>query len=326
MRISVIVKAGHRIGLGHLTRGHTFAKSAARRGHSIQFISITDSSQFTFKNETNITYINEYEFEHTYEYLSAFTPDLVVLDLLDIDSKDAEFISRLNTINVCLSPKFNHKEIVHFHFSRAYLSEWPSHTKLYVGLEYLIIPENIFSIDNKLYYTYLYKDPLPISICMGGADPENLTLQTLKAVAHIDNIHPHIFVGPAYNYSIENIKAFSNTFSSLSLHFLQGRIWSCMNSIPLSIISGGQMAFESAYAGIPSINILRSQDYNILLHDLESTDACIISDINNLRDVVMYLKQNIDSIKHMRNNCLSLNIHNGAHNCLKILEYETCYK
>ena len=150
--------------------------------------------------------------------------------------------------------------------------------------------------------------PLSVAICMGGSDAFNATLNILEQVRGISI--PLIFwvlVGEGYTHSynelIDCVK--QDKIHEIIVAKTIRSMWRILSSCAIGIFAGGITTYEAAYAGLPSINTIVSENQHFLLKELEDMGACfcIGSDFNmfggHIHRILLELDSNRDELINM---------------------------
>ena len=126
------------------------------------------------------------------------------------------------------------------------------------GLSNFLPGSNFTKVNKVLYEANLKKKSIKIGISMGGYDKRNKTLKLLKI---FNNIKSKIKLNILLNDNnfthykkilrhIKNNKINAKTFK------MKKNSWDIFSKGSLLLLSGGISAYESVFAGIPSINII----------------------------------------------------------------------
>lgn len=144
-------------------------------------------------------------------------------------------------------------------------------SKIYAGSKYWIADskflqykKNILDIINKKIYR--------VTITMGGADPNNLTLQLINTLSIFSNVKITVIVGPFFR----NITKFQNLKNkNLSIIHNPTNIWKIFYNSDIAISSCGNTLFELAIQNIPTICIPIVEHQILYAEYFESKGFCI---------------------------------------------------
>ena len=136
--------------------------------------------------------------------------------------------------------------------------------KNFIGYEYTIL-RNIFYQQKNFLFKKKENKPKKIVICMGGSDPNNITLKLLEIINKYaqDEIFFDIVVGPGYKPKEElnlYLKEFKYNFK-LHQSLSEKRMVDLLNVCNLAIITFGVTAYELAALAVPSIHICLDKDH-----------------------------------------------------------------
>jgi RimJ/RimL family protein N-acetyltransferase len=116
-----------------------------------------------------------------------------------------------------------------------------------------------------------------VLVTMGGADPDNVTLQVLKALKEvaIPDMEVVVVLGPA-NHHKDDIEHFLSLFPFKS-HLLLSvdNMPEIMAWADVAIAAGGSTSWELAFMGVPSLLIILAENQRVVSHKLEEAGACI---------------------------------------------------
>ena len=329
MRVFIITEGSLKNGLGHLNRVKTFVSELKREKEIIIRVAAFISDDLKNIFEDIKEYVDYPQSSSTLqEEIRKFHPDFVIFDLLKIDDKFFKNIKRLKAQTVSLSPIFSNISEVDIVFTRGSLNI-PNGPKIFSGLDYVIFGKHVTPIPEDKYKLNLSESQLPIAICMGGTDAPNKVFKILECLVQFDkSLLIWVMLGEGYVHSYTKLV---NVIKEKPLHEIilartNKSMWSILGNTTLSIVSGGLTAYEAAYAGLPTINVLEKEDHIALLSELSDCKATInlgtINELscNSLLEQIENLFTDRNQLKIIRNNCSKIRIGNGSLNILKKLK------
>jgi spore coat polysaccharide biosynthesis predicted glycosyltransferase SpsG len=244
------------------------------------------------------------------EMVLIFRPNVIVFDTLNYN-KDLFCEIAKNATTVSLSPIFSCLNRVDYLFHRTVYedpvwSESETFPTIYKGLEYSILPVWLRRITTKRYREYLNESKLSIAISMGGTDVTNRTLALLKKLSrHHQQLVIWVALGDAYTHSYEELLRCANeNRQEIILLKSNESMWRVLKNTSLVICSGGLTTYESAYVGIPSINILQNTEWAYLFDELVDKDVAYVLNpsenvIEKASDLVFELVGDRDRLVNM---------------------------
>lgn len=277
MKILFICKASTEIGLGHLIRARTLAAGLHRLGAvAIDFVLIGDTSLISLVNgyvQNKIALVDENELVLRNTYDHAF------VDMLEMNKAIMAKIREKSAKVVCLSPIFNRMEDVDILFSRTRYQPImrPGPNEVFAGPEYAIIQSDCSKIGAGEYEKTLESGTFPIAISMGGGDAANKTLQLLRSLKNckVDATF-WVMLGEGYKHSYDDLIAEinSNKRHEIILARTNKSMWQVLRNCAIGIFSGGVTSYEAAFAGLPTINLIDSDEKYFLIRELVENNAC----------------------------------------------------
>ena len=247
--IFFVTQAGVGIGLGHIRRSLAIAKEMRKEGfNNILFAAEGFSSIAAWVKGEGFSLIDM-------NSLSGQDEGVAIIDRKDDVSEDIKTF-RKNGLKVCLidnaTPARLHCDLAIYpiaHFADD--PNWDSFQGIrLVRSEFFPLSEEFLAFES----TPL-RERENILITMGGTDFNNLTLKTLKAIKHINDIEVNIVVGPAFKHQQELLN-FSNTLgTNFRLHFNVTNMPELMNQSAIAITAFGITLYELAFMGVPAIII-----------------------------------------------------------------------
>jgi len=113
-------------------------------------------------------------------------------------------------------------------------------------------------------------------VCFGGSDPENLTIRTMDALAHVNMIASVvILVGKGYPSTGVIAGRMANVGLDAQLHAGSERPWELMAPSSLAVCSVGNTLWELACLKTPAIVITFNDGQHQNARKMESLGACV---------------------------------------------------
>lgn len=206
--------------------------------------------------------------------------DAVVFDLIALSRGSFEELAR-GRVAVALSPIFDHLGAVDLSFSRTRYGvdgEQPAAPGAHHGLDYAIVRPECRRIHTGTYADHLDDDGVSIAISMGGADAPNRTLQVIDSLRPLSAAATFwVILGEGYAHSYRELvdRVRRDTRHEIILAKTNRSMWRILRNCSLAILAGGVTTYEAAYAGLPSINVLASENDAFLTRELVERGAAV---------------------------------------------------
>jgi UDP-2,4-diacetamido-2,4,6-trideoxy-beta-L-altropyranose hydrolase len=302
------------IGLGHITRSLALAE-ILRDKFEVNFI--TKYSTDSVKNDilkicSNLIIIPE-EFPDIEEplfyntYLTA--GDIVVLDGYNFDTSYQSELKLKKCKLVCIDDLHN----IHFvadvvinHNPAAKAEDYSKemYTKLYLGFDYTLLRKEFISQAKQIRVLTQFDT---VFICIGGADPENLTCRIIQTCVGLPRINKiNVVTGSAYRYK-EELQKLINESNGLVKHFHNlnaGDMLSVMLDSEIAVCPSSSISLELFCVGVNLItgyfidnqmelaNYIHQSGLGISVGDLKTVNRSLLSKaiVENANNV-FYKKQ-----------------------------------
>jgi UDP-2,4-diacetamido-2,4,6-trideoxy-beta-L-altropyranose hydrolase len=138
-----------------------------------------------------------------------------------------------------------------------------------------------------------------VLISLGGADPDNVTLQVLQQLEHmsVSGLSTiDVVVGSSYPHNSQLTAFIARTALPVAVHTQVGNIGELMLLADISVGAGGSSAWERCVLGLPSIAIGIASNQLIVLQGLQEAGAAVIvRDPTKIRDEFSSHWQHISS-------------------------------
>ncbi len=309
MRLAVICHGSTRAGLGHLFRARSFAKYSRNQTPTRVFAILEEGLENTFYDINDITGFH-YDQTSVYTDVAEFKPDVIVFDMLEVESDLFEKLEQLQTLKVSISPIFNRMDQIDMRFLRSKYYEPIDSVETYGGLKYAIVNEYCKRVPLSTFKRNLSQDYLPIAISMGGSDAPNKTLKVIEKLSKFQHeLMIWVVLGEGYSHSYtELVKTGKEGHQhEIILAKASKSTWDIMGNTVLTILAGGLTSVESVIAGIPSINIFeRSEHMELMARELNdhgiSLSTHLFSDesLDELLEKLDYLYFNRSELLNLR--------------------------
>lgn len=256
--------------------GHVFQSLAVATA-----VSATNAGEIRFAAPSESIAVRQKLQDSNYELLAwddigtektGFVPDTVVVDMPQPDAELVETAAGAETV-VYGSPETNlsssvceKSDVIVSPLSiTAGLSGRKQQTKgatHFIGPSYLILREEFDQ------YAGSYEtDRLDhILLTFGGADPRNLTTETLISISDMWHGKISVVLGPAFEHHDEFAAAVEQAeIDDLNIHRDTDEMALLMYQSDMVITSPGISMFESMYIGVPTVGIVQNEDQRIFL-------------------------------------------------------------
>ena len=310
LKVLFICRGSASDGLGHVMRSGTVAHAMIRTT-IVKMIVIGDEYVNNVLADKGFNYIVVANDEQAMLSFHEFNPAIVIFDLLQLNETNFETISQ-STMTISLSPIFNRLLGVDMIFHRTSITgkDWQVTSPrplIRSGLEYAIINENCYLIPEDIYQQNLEHEILSLAISMGGTDAANKTLQVLNIIKQIPGkLLLWVMLGEGYAHSYQDlVECMRGSKHSIILAKTNDSIWRVLSTCSLAILAGGIMTYEAAYAGLPSVNTLESDQHFFLIQELVDRGACLCAgqtfneSLIKLTDIVSHLNNNRNELLQM---------------------------
>lgn len=261
-RIIIHPKSSSKIGMGHVYRGLTIA-SRLISDHEILFV---------FQKEQNIGIelvksegyeVKTYS-ESAIPIVKEFKADVIINDLLNTSKEYMLELRKLNCRIVNFEDQGEGAELADAVINALYPGDVPRRN-FYTGQKFYCIREDFLDVEKK----EVGESVQEILLTFGGADPQNLTLRTLRELVLIQNKYKfdiRVILGPAYQKHDE-LYAFikdQGLVRGVFVHEVVTEMAQYMSKADIIFTSAGRTMYEIATIGTPAIVI--AQNYRELTH------------------------------------------------------------
>jgi spore coat polysaccharide biosynthesis predicted glycosyltransferase SpsG len=326
MDIHVICSGSTTLGLGHLFRARAFGRAIAGDAN-VRLTAIADPSMSSlFRDLPFPVSMIEFESELTQANLVA---DITVLDTVTLDRGLMAPLRRMSRLVASLSPVFDQMDAVDCAFFRHHPTE-AQKTHVFAGLEYAVFSEYCRPIPSDVFGVAARKNPLPVAICMGGADASNKTLRVLEALVACDSpLMLWVLLGEGYGHRYDELVRCvrGRPGHEVVLAKTNRSMWQIMENCALAVLSGGLTTVEAVYAGLPSVNLFeRQQHATLMAESFYDRGVCLNAGVigrttlEGMRDLVAGLEADRLRLLHMHQQSRGMIDDGGAVRVLRALQ------
>jgi spore coat polysaccharide biosynthesis predicted glycosyltransferase SpsG len=298
-------------GMGHVTRSLAVALEMSRHA-KVKFVVLGDNYVNNLLVGRGLDYQIIGRNDSIISTLNGFQPEVVFLDMLTIDQPEFDAVQSM-AMTVSLSPIFDQQGRVDMIFSRAtpehLLSTYEnSGPVLRSGLDYAVINEHCIRIPEETYAANLEHRSLAVAISMGGADASNKALRVLQSVKRVPSRMVFwVLLGQGYVHSYQSlVDCMSDSPQhEIILAKTNESMWRILGTCSFAILGSGVTTFESAFAGLPSINILEEVRQEFLTRDLVENRVCLSASypmddaLSTINESLTYFDDNRDELLEM---------------------------
>jgi spore coat polysaccharide biosynthesis predicted glycosyltransferase SpsG len=193
------------------------------------------------------------------------------------------------------------------------------------GLEYAVLGQGVTTISEEAFAKSLDSPVRRIAVSFGGADPNNETLATVKALTSNLEARLEVFLGPAYRHDVTASKLGADDGTKdVRVHRATKYFWAHLSRSSILVGGGGPLAYEAAHSGLPSVHLVGSDIQREMLVPLEAVGAIVVVDRDGeephrrLYEVVVRLGS--ETLREMRRAGLSLPLGNDHVRCIQAIE------
>lgn len=267
--ILFITDGGPTQGMGHVFQSLAVASAVARTNvGKIRFAAPPESVAIQQKIQDSDYELMDWNDIGTRN--SAFLPDTVVIDTPQPNTELIETVSGAKTVvygspETNLSPSVCKKSnvivsplsITEGLGGRKQQTNGATH---FVGPPYLILREDF----DQYAGSYKTNQLDHILLTFGGADPRNLTTETLLNISNVEYEKISVVLGPAFDHHDEFASAVADVgIDDLDIYQDTNEMASLMYQSDLVVTSPGLSMFESIYIGVPTVGIVQNEDQQI---------------------------------------------------------------
>ena len=267
-------------GLGHLTRTITVA-AAMPDSARFRIVAIGGGAARSLLEDSGLPHVVVDDAEQAVVAAREFRPDVVVFDLLRLESRSFEAIAS-EAATASLSPVFDRLGDVDVLFHRTSVADpnWDlpvGRPEVRMGLEFAVVADSCERIPTETYRQTLSREYLSVAVCMGGADAANKTLEVLRTLRDNERkLLLWVLLGEGYSHSYQDlVDCARHARHEIILAKTNESMWHILGTCAVGVLAGGTTTYQAAYAGLPSLNILESAERRFLTDELVEKGACL---------------------------------------------------
>jgi spore coat polysaccharide biosynthesis predicted glycosyltransferase SpsG len=154
----------------------------------------------------------------------------------------------------------------------------PRFPRIHKGLQYTVLPAWLRPVSTEVYREHLEEERLGIAISMGGADAPNVTLSLLRQFGQTRlKLVIWVALGDAYTHSYgELLACAAHNRQEIILLKSNDSMWRVVKNASLVLCAGGLTTYEAAFVGLPTINLIRNDNWGYLFEELVARGACYV--------------------------------------------------
>lgn len=253
------VDGDNEIGLGHIYRMITLASRMVFNHNIIFLMDYTKRLGIEKVKEYNYPIITFEGGNALFRNLEKINPDIVINDILDTSK---EYILKLKNggyFVVNFEDLGDGSEFADLVINALYENSYPPENHYY-GYKYVCLRDDFFIFSKK----EIQKEVKEILITFGGADPNNLTMRTLKSVEKLNlkDIFIKVVLGLGYS-SREELNNYVNALKkegfTVDVKENVKMMAKEMYNVDIVITSNGRTIYEVASIGTPCISISQNE-------------------------------------------------------------------
>lgn len=322
MNLLFIARGGERTGLGHFARSRRLIETARYRGHEAELFCLLDGPRSPIVEGARAI-VDEAELVGALR--SRHSDDVIVVDIVSVQGALARALETSPVPVVALCPV-------------AAGAAWPSLVVLrsaseghderiphLIGLEYAVLGRPVTRISESAFVKRIESPVRHILVCFGGADPDNETLATVRALISRIDARLDVLLGPAYSHDEAALQLGAESGPTIvKVHRGDGDLWEQFKQSSVLVGGGGLLAYEAAYAGLPSVHLVARGIRRQMLAPLEEAGAVVAVERDagephrRLQEVLADL--DCRALKQMRRAALALPLGNGHVRCIQAIE------
>jgi len=265
-------------GYGNFSRCLYVAESLRKNNIKISFIidynksivNILKKRKFDFIFKKNIEK-SQHESKFILNYLNKNNINTIIIDMRERGETISKLLSNQNKKLIFFDDAWCKNVYADILFNGTNVRSYQNYkkinknSKLFLDTKYWIIDEKFKKYRKKL-SDVKQKKKYHIVVSMGGSDPNNLTIDIVKAIMHIKIIKITVLVGPLFSNLLE-LKKTIETEKKIKLVKSSDKIWKILSEADVAITNGGNTLFELAALSVPTLSIPAFR------HEIKYSDA-----------------------------------------------------
>lgn len=318
------VDGDNEIGLGHIYRMITLASRMVFNHNIIFLMDYTKRLGIEKVKEYNYPIITFKGENALFRNLEKINPDIVINDILDTSK---EYILKLKNggyFVVNFEDLGDGSEFADLVINALYENSYPPENHYY-GYKYVCLRDDFFIFSKK----EIQKEVKEILITFGGADPNNLTMRTLKSVEKLNlkDIFIKVVLGLGYS-SREELNNYVNALKkegfTVDVKENVKMMAKEMYNVDIVITSNGRTIYEVASIGTPCISI--SQNEREVRHLFVHNSRCVMDlgiaynvSEDNIASAIRELIENYELRKEMNKKLLKFDLKGGINRVFRLI-------
>ncbi len=318
------VDGDNEIGLGHIYRMITLASRMVFNHNIIFLMDYTKRLGIEKVKEYNYSIIT-FEGENAlFRNLEKINPDIVINDILDTSKEYMLKLKNGGYFVVNFEDLGDGSEFADLVINALYENSYPPENHYY-GYKYVCLRDDFFIFSKK----EIQKEVKEILITFGGADPNNLTMRTLKSVEKLNlkDIFIKVVLGLGYS-SREELNNYVNALKkegfTVDVKENVKMMAKEMYNVDIVITSNGRTIYEVASVGTPCISI--SQNEREVRHLFIHNSRCVMDlgiaynvSEDNIASAIRELIENYELRKEMNKKLLKFDLKGGINRVFRLI-------
>lgn len=296
MKIAIQADGGTQIGMGHVMRTLVLAKELSKENEVFYICRVEDKlfckhyARFKTIEVNSLDELVKYEIsiskyiqgikkilregfkvillneERLTEELKEIRADMLITDSYSVNEKYFEETKKIFNKTAYIDDINEHHFNVDFLINQNCDAEdlnyrVNSHTKLLLGVEYILLRDEFKSLPNKNVKNKVYD----IMITVGGADPYKTTETVLNYVSEVD-YNFHVVIGPSFADT-----SFTESFKKQNIKFYRNaNMCEIMKNCDMAISACGSTLYELSACGVPTLGIIIADNQQGIANKLNS--------------------------------------------------------
>ena len=293
MNLLILAQIDREAGKGHFNRSRILFKKIKKIKYLVDFL--------LFKSKNNYFYDENFTRLKKKYYLQKINDaDVIITDEIScskgiiqiIKKKFICSISPIGRVNKFADIIFSRPMVIKKYNKKTYIDS--DITNFLPGSEMLKIYKKDFIKQQKI------KKKI-VGISMGGYDKNNKTIKTIKILKKLKNsIAIKVLINSADSRAFQKISMeIKKLKMDVKIYSMNKSTWAIFSNCSMVILSGGISAYESIFAGIPSLNIINSSSKKKLTTYLEKKKLTKILSINKKKEIFNFINYYIFNNKEL---------------------------
>jgi len=318
------VDGDNEIGLGHVYRMITLANRMVFNHNVFFLMNSTKKLGIEKVKEHNYPVVAFKGEKELFEILEETNPDIIINDILDTGKEYVIKLKNRGYFVVNFEDLGEGSEFANIVINALYESSYPPEYHYY-GYKYVCLRDEFFIFSKK----EVQKEVKKILITFGGADPNNLTLRTLKSVEKLNlkDIFIKVILGLGYNQKEElnnYVNALKKAGFMVNVKTNVKMMAKEMYNADIVITSNGRTIYEVASIGTPCISISQNEREvrHLFVHNSKGIMylgmAYNVSE-DDIASAIKGLIENYELRKEMNKKLLKFDLKKGMDRVLRLI-------